>query len=449
VNAGAPHEIEGWAGRTSVLAGSSVDLYVSTTAPSYRVSAYRMGWYGGSEGHLVWRSARLPGRQQVAQRFVAATNTVSTDWRRSLVLSTQGFQPGAYLLRLDASTGGQRYVPLVVRSGSAVGKVVLVSAVTTWQAYNDWGGFTLYHGKTHGRHRDFHDRARVVSFDRPYAGLGDGQFTGRELPVVALAEKLRLPLEYVTDLDLHEQPGLLRGARAVVTMGHDEYWSLPMRAAVTRARDAGTNVAFLGANAVFRRIRLEPSPVGPDRLEVNYKVASEDPLDATAAPDTTSDWDAPPHPMPPSTLTGVTYDCSHVMTDMVVVDPGNWLFAGTGAQAGTRWTRVVGTEADRVARTGPRPANLEVLTYSPYDCGRRATWSDATYYTAPSGAGVFSSGTITWVCVLGATCGTYGGGDAQQMLTQVTTTLLEAFAAGPAGRVHPSQGNVPAVLGFP
>lgn len=443
---GTPHEIEGFANRTSVLAGKPVTLYVSTTAPSYRVSAFRMGWYGGAEGRLVWRSGVLAGHRQTGAGVVIATNTVRADWRPSLVLSTRGFAPGDYLLRLDASTGAQRFVPLTLRGGSALGRVVLVNAVTTWQAYNEWGGFTLYHG--HAGRSDFAHRARAVSFDRPYAGLGDGQFTGRELPVVALAEKLGLPLEYVTDIDLHEHPDLLRGARAVITMGHDEYWSLPMREAVTRARDAGTNVAFLGANAVYRRIRLEPSPLGPDRVEVNYKVAKEDPLAATGSAETTSNWDAPPKPMPPSTLTGVTYDCSKARADMVVVDPGNWLFAGTGAHVGTRWKDVVGTEADRALPHGPRPANLEVLTYSPYDCaGRRPTWSDATYYTVPSGAGVFSSGTITWDCVLGATCSEYGGGDAQEALTRVTTTLLEVFAAGPAGRQHPSVPNARAVLG--
>ena len=50
-----------------------------------------------------------------------------------------GWPPGSYLLRLDASTGVQSYVPIVIRSPSAAGRVVLVSAVTSYQAYNGWG----------------------------------------------------------------------------------------------------------------------------------------------------------------------------------------------------------------------------------------------------------------------------------------------------------------------
>ena len=58
---GAPHEIEGWADRTSVQPGERVGLHVSTTASSYAVHAIRVGWYGGIQGREVWRSAPLPG----------------------------------------------------------------------------------------------------------------------------------------------------------------------------------------------------------------------------------------------------------------------------------------------------------------------------------------------------------------------------------------------------
>jgi hypothetical protein len=51
-------------------------------------------------------------------------------------------------------------------------------------------------------------------------------------------------------------PGQLDGARAVVSEAHDEYWSPTMRAVLTRARDRGTSLAFIGANEIYRRIRL-------------------------------------------------------------------------------------------------------------------------------------------------------------------------------------------------
>jgi hypothetical protein len=329
--------------------------------------------------------------------------------------------------------------------------VVLVQAVTTWQAYSDWGGYTLYRGPD----GSFADRARAVSFDRPYDDTsssdrdGAGQFPHRELPALALAERLGLALDYVTDIDLHADRHLLAGARAVVTMGHDEYYSPPMRAALERARHRGVNLAFLGANAVYRRIRLRPSPTGPDRVEINYKVAAEDPL-ARRSPrrdaEVTTNWASAPAARNESALIGQAYDCFPARADQVVVDPRSWLFAGTGVRTGTRLRSVVGPESDRVDLAAPTPRPLEVLAHTHLRCGRRDTTSDITWYTTRSGAGVFSSGSIDWVCsITGAHC-VGGGGRSSTIVAEVTANLLRALAAGPAGRRHPARDDVDAVL---
>src|SRR5437879_4058030 len=83
------------------------------------------------------------GRVQRPARISPATRMVTAPGRPSLTVSTAGWPPGAYLLRLHAASGAQRYVPVTVRSPSAAGKVVLVLGVTTWQAYNRWGGYDL------------------------------------------------------------------------------------------------------------------------------------------------------------------------------------------------------------------------------------------------------------------------------------------------------------------
>ncbi len=431
--------IEGWADRVSVLPGERVRLAVSTVAVRYVVRAYRMGWYGGHLGCLVAVTPPQPGVHQPPARLVAGTRTVESAWRTTTSLDTSGWPPGDYLLRLDADGGGERYIPLTVR-GTAASAVVLVNAVTTWQAYNDWGGYTLYHGP--GGRADFPGRSRAVSFDRPYAGDGAGEFVGRELPLIALADRLRLPLDYVTDVDLDRLPTLLNGARAVVSLGHDEYWSARMRDAVTRARDAGSNLAFLGANAVFRRIRLGPTAIGPDRLEVNYKVPAEDPLDHVHDSLITGDWPFPPAADPESSLTGVMYDCFPARGDLVVVDPGSWLFAGTGVRSGQRLVGVIGPESDRVNLSWPTPRPIEVLTHSMLNCKGRPTFADSAYYTVPSGAGVFASGTINWDCAISRFCSHAPDAGSDRIVQRVTENLLRAFAAGPAGRAHPAVDNL-------
>lgn len=448
-DAATDHEIEAFADRTSVVSGHPVTLYVSTTSTGYVVRAYRMGWYHGDEAREVWVSAHQRGVHQLPARVDPKTHTATAPWQPSMQVPTDGFPPGDYLLRLDADSGKQWFVPLTIRAARAPEHpVVIVNAVTTWQAYNNWGGYSLYHGK--GGLSDYVDRARIVSFDRPYAeGAGSGDFLGNELPALALAEKLGLPLAYATSIDLDRDPTLLDGAAAVLSLGHDEYWSSAMRASVTSARDRGTNVAFLGANAIYRHIRFADGPLGPDRLIVDYKDAHEDPLYGVDDAQVTVNWRDPPLDDPETSLTGVTYQCNPVDYPLVVADASSWLFAGAAVHDGEQLPGLVGTEYDRVDLTRPQtPRPIEILFHSPLRCRGHADAQESAYYTTSSGAGVFDSGTSSWVCALDDIC-TQGRGDprAQQVIEAVTTNLFRAFAAGPAGQQHPAVDNVSRVQG--
>src|SRR6266700_770418 len=178
--------IDGYADQQSVLPGQDFRLYVSTTASSFRVDAFRFGWYSGHLARLVWASAQVRGRRQTAVRIAAGT----------------------------------------------AGAVVILNDNTTWQAYNAWGGYSLYQGPD-GLPSD---RGYAVSFDRPYDQNGAGRFLFFDQAALALAERTGIPLAYETDVDLDQHPGLLAGARAVITLGHDEYYSQTMRSALIQAR---------------------------------------------------------------------------------------------------------------------------------------------------------------------------------------------------------------------
>jgi len=438
-NLGAPAAIEGYADHVSVLPGRSFRLFVSTTSASFRVKAFRMGWYHGTKARLVWTSGKEPGHVQSGPRISPGTRMVTAPWRPSLTVSTKGWPEGAYLLRLDAASGAQRYVPVVVRSPSTAGKVVLMLGVTTWEAYNLWGGYSLYDGPN-----GVADRAYADSFDRPYAGTGADQFLNFDQPPITLAEHTPgIALAYETDVDLAGSPGLLRGARAVISLGHDEYYSASMRQALIGARNAGTNVAFLGANAMYRHIRFASSPLGRDRIEICYKDASIDPMYATNKAATTQNWRDPPDPRPESVITGVFYECNPVSAPYVVYDPKNWIFAGTRARRGTSFPGLVGPEYDRVNPAVPFPRPLEVLAHSPLVCNGVHTYSDSAYYTVRSGAGVFASGTMRWVCAMRAPhCGHGVNRAAKAFVDRATQNLLRVFAAGPTGRSHAARSNL-------
>jgi hypothetical protein len=440
---GDPSAIEGWADHVSAAAGDRVGLFVSTTADRFWVEAYRMGWYGGLGARLVWRSPPEAGRVQAPPAHTPDTNLLMTHWRRSLTFTVgPEWPPGDYLLKLLASTG-QRYVPLTVRDDASQAAVLVQNDVTTWQAYNLWGDYNLYQGPDGSPA----NRSRIVSFDRPYdaAGQGAGDFLGNEYPLVRLVERAGLDVTYWTDVDLHKHPERLLAHQALVSLGHDEYWSTRMRRGAEAARDHGVNLAFLGANAVFRHIRLRPSPTGPDREEVNYKPwsALDDPAWRTDPAEVTTDWREPPLNDPESRLLGDLYECNPVHAAGVVADPAAWLFAGTQVTAGTLLPGLVGPEYDRVQAGQPRPPGVQVLLHSPVRCHGRASFADTTYYSALSGAGVFDSGSSSWVCQLEAVCAKGRRSPVTARVVQTSTlNLLRAFAVGPAGRRHPSRSNL-------
>jgi N,N-dimethylformamidase len=60
--------------------------------------------------------------------------------------------------------------------------------------------------------------------------------------------------DVVSDLDLHRDPGLLRGYKAVMIVGHNEYWSEPMYRSLDGYLRGGGNLIVLSGNTMFWRV---------------------------------------------------------------------------------------------------------------------------------------------------------------------------------------------------
>ena len=447
-NLGAPNAMLGYAGQASVLPGEPITLYASTTAPSFVVRAFRIGYYGGDLARLVWTSPTTAGQQQAEPALIAATNTVQCSWEPSLTIPTDAWPEGSYLLRMDSETGPQRYVPVTVRSATTAGKTVIKNSTATWQAYNTYGGYDLYNGP--GGTADYDNRSLAVSLDRPFDSNGAFYFTWHEQKFISLAEKLGMPLAYTTSMDIAANPQLLDGASALFCLGHDEYWSPPERANVTAARDAGVNIAFMGANTMFRRTRLDSTPLGANRLVICYKTSyTQDPMYGVNNALVTSDWREPPDPDPESSLTGTLYESNPANANFIVASPHSWVFAGTGVQKGTSIPGLVGIEYDRVNPVYPVERPIEVLSHSPLTCRGVNSYADAAYYTTSSGVGVFNSGTMRFVASMS---GIYIFGVNKYtwaFTTQVATNLLQAFADGPAAAKYPANDNLDSMQEWP
>ncbi len=72
----------------------------------------------------------------------------------------------------------------------------MVAPVTTWQSYNDWGGYSLYHGPPGAR------RSWAVSYDRPYQSTAKARQLFGASQIAVRAERLGIDLAYFTNVDL-------------------------------------------------------------------------------------------------------------------------------------------------------------------------------------------------------------------------------------------------------
>jgi N,N-dimethylformamidase beta subunit-like, C-terminal len=423
-----------------------VRLYVRTAAPTFTVTAYRTGFYGGVGARRIWASPTVRATTQPEPVVHPATRTVDcSHWSPSLALEIdETWPPGQYVLKLVPAAGLASYVPLIVRDDDRHADVVVISDVTTVQAYNAWGGFSLYGDEVGDPAR----RATVVSFDRPY-GTGwaqVGSILGDTFNVGMQLESMGLDVSYITNVDEHQRPDLLAHHRLIVSGAHDEYYSLEMRKGLEAARNRGVNVVFLGANAVYRRIRFAGSPLGEDRRQINYRSARADPLHGIDPQRVTTNWRDNPDPRPESSLTGTYYESNQpgLTAPMVVVDAAAWMFEGTRVTDGQRWPGMIREEYDRVTPGAPTPQRIQVLTHSPLVCRGTASHADMAYYTVPSGAGVLGTGTLRFEPHLGPL------GDPRQVhaghpdrqIRKLMANVFTTLAGGPAGHTHPAEPNL-------
>jgi N,N-dimethylformamidase beta subunit-like protein len=424
--------IEGYASEVSVLPGGRIDLHVSTNpATSYRVQVYRIGWYGGTGARLLTClptcSSDEAGTTQPVPPFDPSTGYLDAGWPATDRIAvgsawTSGYYLAELVLTQGADAGRGSWVPFVVRAPATQRSAVLVQApVNTWQAYNDWGGRSLYFnfngvGDNH------------VSFDRPYdeasMKTADGPATDNanlpqvsEFPLVRFLEHSGYDVSYTTDVDTDARPAELLRHRLVLVAGHDEYWTKGIRDAFERARDVGTNLAFVGANIGFWQMRYENGR----RTIVEYRNPGPDPEPDPALKTVLFRELVPPRPE--CRLLGVEGlvepgDQSIGIRDLAPNQSalGDPWFARSGFTAATVLPQLVGYEWDLITPGCAAPPLTDLFHVS-------GTPSyDGVRYTAPSGARVFSAGTLRFSWGLDDTTG-HGSPQLQQFMRNAMDDL--------------------------
>lgn len=121
------HEIEGYASATSLNRGDRIDFMVNTSAASFNVDIYRMGWYGGAGARLMKRYANL-SRISQPMPCLNSNGIVECNWHSNLTITvpTADSDPaspgywasGIYLAKLstNSSPSKESYIIFVARA---------------------------------------------------------------------------------------------------------------------------------------------------------------------------------------------------------------------------------------------------------------------------------------------------------------------------------------------
>ena len=436
--------IQGFATSMSVNVGQTEYFKIDTPSTSYHIDILRLGYYGGDGARLIASdikpTATLPQTQpaclvQSGTGLIDCGNwSVSASWTVPTTAVSGVYI--AHLVRDDSQDpGGDSQIIFVVRNDASHSDILVQTSDATWEAYNDYGGNSLYTCTIDCPSGDPEDYkgADAVSYNRPLDGDittdgGDSDPYYAEYQLIYWLEENGYDVSYTDEATVDSAGALLKNHKVFVSSGHDEYWSPGQRTSVESALAAGVNLAFFSGNEMFWKTRWGPSIDGsntPYRTLTTYKEthynAQVDPEDP---PTWTGAW-ADPRFSPPA---DGGLPANAVTGQQFLVNSGTLSLTVPGQYAKLRFWRntavanltpsqtitlapgqgTVGYEWDADEDNGFRPAGefdmssttgtgLQAFTDYGSDLNDDATATHhITMYRAPSGALVFGAGTVQW-----------------------------------------------------
>jgi VCBS repeat-containing protein len=454
VAAAGDSEIQGFAADFSVNVGQTVGFKIQTASTNYQIAIYRLGFYRDAGARKITTLGPFHTPQPQRECLTDSANGLVADsptgladcanWSVTASWSTNGATSGVYvakLTRLDGPPGSSSHIVFVVRDDARKADLLFQTSDTTWQAYNQWGGGSLYCGgpvSNAGTGYACDGRAVKVSYNRPMdTRAHDPQsfLFNAEYPMLRWLEANGFDVKYWSGVDTDRSGANLNGLlapKAFLSVGHDEYWSANQRASVVQARNAGVNLAFFSGNEMYWKTRWEPSRDAAHtayRTLVSYKETLRnatnndplDPLDTGANPITTATWrdtrfGAPGDGgRPENAVTGTIWTVNCCSSEITVPASMSHLHFWRNTRVaslapGTEATLAaesLGYEWDEDLDNGSRPAGLVRLSSSTrsvdekvLDFGSKVGPGTATHsltlYRHASNALVFGAGTVQW-----------------------------------------------------
>lgn len=262
--------IQGFATDMSVNKGSTINFKINAPVGVLcTIKIYRLGWYGGNGARFITSLPDFtPNTAQPGCLTTATTGLIDCgNWSTTSSWDVPGTAvTGIYIAKLTRSdNNGSSHMIFIVRDDAANSDIVFKTSDATWQAYNPYGGNSLYIGNT--SYPNGH--ATEVSYNRPFTtrngggggGAGQDWVFNAEYPMLRWIERNGFNVSYVTDVDMSRNltPITPSKYKVMLSVGHDEYWSAEERASFETARSNGVHLAFFSGNEVYWKSRWDNS----------------------------------------------------------------------------------------------------------------------------------------------------------------------------------------------
>lgn len=380
--------IEGYSERVSVAAGGVLALFVHAPAGEFSLRVVRFG----AREETVFRQSGIRGGPQ---DYLADAYRNGARWRPSYRLAINpAWKSGLYAACITDPDGSSFDITFIVTNAgaSAPGSLAVLASTNTWQAYNNWGGASLYRSDLDDGLARTH--SYVVHSQRPNPAATPhgavGHLANAERHVLAWLERNNIDYDLFADVDLHERPQLLQAYPTMLLNTHSEYWSGDMYRGLELFLARGGNLIYLSGNGLYWKAVMHR-----DRMEVRSDHSIHALSNETGGRWRDlgrAEW---------RTL-GVRFTRAGYQSHYSpykVVSPQHWIFANTGVAAGDlvggaglNCGGASGWELDKLDPVD-RPATLVHLAKGANPWGAGA---DMVYFTHAGGGGVFSVGSITF-----------------------------------------------------
>jgi len=423
----------GYVSQLSVAKGDSIAFFLSSANTTLDLNIYRLG----EKRTLVTTIPRVTGGIQVTPD---SSYFYGCKWKKNAgIIIPNEWSSGVYEADLPTSSGIKPIIFVVREKILASTSKILVNLTTnTWQAYNNYGGKSLYHFNSTNT-----DECPRLSLNRPFSDTTAKFYFFWTDKLVRWLAKENIPVEFCVSSDLDRDPEFMHHYQMYITVGHDEYWSLPERDECEHLIERGGTMLVLSGNTCWWQARIEDS----GRTFVCYRDAG---LDPEAGKDSiiTSVWSRPPLNDPENKFLGTSFQNGGYVnsgtlfpaTDgyggYTVFNSQNWIYKNTGVKDGDVIgfdDHIVGYETDGVLYNWQEgiptvtsidscPKSFRILGMSPAANSSGTRNGDATmgYYYTPSGGAVFNTASVNWVAGL----------DTNRIIQQMLRNIIQQFNRG-------------------